>query len=90
MTSLASAAQTQESTCKSEKPQPPVLISNGLPPVPASLVEQGLFIEMAELSPRYLDSAELNTGKQFIPRRYSALGSIWQLYLVQYLNVLLI
>ena len=59
-------------TCKSEKLQPPVLISNGLPPVPATLikrVEQGLFIEMAELSPSYLDSAELITGNQHGSRK---------------------
>ena len=59
-------------TCKSEKLQPPVLISNGLPSVPATLikrVEQGLFIEMAELSPSYLDSAELITGNQHGSRK---------------------
>ena len=91
-------------TRKSKKSQSPVLISNDLPPVPASLVkrvEQGFFIEMAELSPSYFDSAEFNAGTnldhasnspQFptLWNGYSALGSIWQLYLVQSLNVLLI
>ena len=53
-----------EPASKSEKLQPPVLLSNSLPLVPARLVkrvEQGLFME---LSPGYLDSAELNTGNQ--------------------------
>jgi len=39
---------------------PPVLISNGLPPVPFRLVkheEDGLFVEMAD----YLDSVDLDT-----------------------------
>jgi len=31
--------------------------------------EEGLFIEMAELLPSYLDSVELNTGKQSRSRR---------------------
>ena len=56
-----------EASGKPVKRQPPVLISNSLPPVPAELVqrvEEGLFIEMAELSPNVLNSAELNTGKQ--------------------------
>jgi len=44
-----------------------VLISNGLPPIPARLlrrVEEGLFVEMAELSPSYLDSADCTTDDQ--------------------------
>jgi len=43
---------------------PPVLISNGLPPVLfrfVKRVEDGLFVEMAELLPDYLDSVDLNT-----------------------------
>ena len=66
MISLASTVQT--GSLFASPRQPPVLISNGLPPlVPATLikrVEQGLFIKMTELSPSYLDSAELNTGSQ--------------------------
>jgi len=44
-----------------------VLISNGLPPIPFSLlkqVEDGLFVEMAELLPSYLDSSDLNADNQ--------------------------
>ena len=47
----------------SEKLRPPVLVSNGFPPIPFRLikrVEDGLFVEMAELLPSYLDSADLN------------------------------
>ena len=43
--------------------QLPVLICDGLPPVPAHLVErinQGLFIEMSELLPDHLSSADAN------------------------------
>lgn len=43
------------------------LISNGLPPIPNKLVqrvEQGLFVEMAELLPSYLDSADFDTDGQ--------------------------
>ena len=43
------------------------MISNGLPPIPARLVkrvEDGLFVEMAELLPSYLDTADLNTDDQ--------------------------
>jgi len=43
--------------------QPPLLISDGLSPVPARLanrVKQGLFVEMAELLPDYLNSADEN------------------------------
>jgi len=43
--------------------QPPLLISDGLPPVPARLanrVKQGLFIEMTELLPDYLSSTDVN------------------------------
>jgi len=46
---------------------PPVLVSNGFPPIPFKLVkrvEDGLFVEMAELLPSYLDSADLNSGDQ--------------------------
>ena len=45
--------------------QLPVLICDGLPPVPACLVEQinqGLFIEMSELLPDHLSSADANIG----------------------------
>ena len=44
-----------------------ILISNGLPPIPVRLVkrvEDGLFVEMAELLPSYLDTADLNTDDQ--------------------------
>ena len=47
--------------------QLPILLSDGLPPVPARLVKrvkQGMFVEMAELFPDYLSSAEANTGDQ--------------------------
>ena len=50
-----------------DKHQPPILICNGLPPIPPNLVkrvEQGLFIEMSELLPERLCSAELNLGDQ--------------------------
>jgi len=56
-----------ETTGKPVKLQPPVLISNSLPPVPAELfqrVEEGLFIEIAELSPNALDSADHNMEKR--------------------------
>jgi len=49
---------------KTETLHPPVLISNGLPPVPFRLVKRvddGLFVEMAELLPDYLGSVGLNT-----------------------------
>ena len=45
------------------KTSPPILICNGIPPVPARLVkrvEEGLYIEMSELLPDHLSSAELN------------------------------
>ena len=44
-----------------------ILISNGLPPIPARLVkrvEDGLFVEMAELLSSYVDKADLNTDDQ--------------------------
>jgi len=43
------------------------MISNGLPPIPNKLVqrvEEGLFVEMAELLPSYLDSADFDTSGQ--------------------------
>ena len=67
-----------DASFKTEKLQQPILISNGLPLVPARLVrraEEGLFIEMAELLPSYLNSVELNTGKQSGLRRQNP---IWQ------------
>ena len=69
---ISVTSSDSEFTSNSEKPLPPVLISNSLPPVPASLVkwvEQELFIEMAELSLSHLDSAELNTGNQLGPHK---------------------
>lgn len=45
--------------------------SNCLPPISTKLVkrvQEGFFIEMAKLSFNYLDSAELNTGKQIQSR----------------------
>ena len=56
-----------EALYTSKKLHPPVLLRNSIPPVPlrlVKLVEAGLFVEMAELHPSYLDSAELNTGNQ--------------------------
>ena len=51
----------------------PALISNGLPPIPARLlkrVENGLFVEMAELSPSYLDSSDCSIDDQHVgPRK---------------------
>ena len=70
MISLVSTVQTQSLLASPR--QPPVLISNGLPPVPATLikrVKRGLFIKMAKLSPSYLDSAELDTGSQHKSRK---------------------
>ena len=45
---------------------PPVLISGGLPPVPAKLVkriQEGSFVEMAELLPETLSSPEYGTNE---------------------------
>ena len=45
--------------------QLPVLISDGLPPVPARLVErisQGIFVEMSELLPDHLCAADTDVG----------------------------
>ena len=56
-----------DETSPSEKSRPPVLISNGLPPIPSRLmkhVEDGLFVEMAELLPSHLDSADLNINER--------------------------
>ena len=47
--------------------QPPILLSNSLPPVPPRLVkrvEEGLFIEMFELLPDPLCSADWNSEDQ--------------------------
>ena len=60
-------SSSSEALYSSRKLHPPVLISDGIPPVPLRVlkrVEQGLFVEMAELHPNYLDSAELNMGYQ--------------------------
>ena len=49
------------------KPPPPVLISGGLPPVPAKLVKRiqdGLFVEMAELLPETLSSPEYAASEE--------------------------
>ena len=49
------------SSCKTA---PPIMISCGLPPVPAKLVKRiqdGLFVEMSELLPDKLTGAEYNT-----------------------------
>jgi len=51
----------------SEESRPPVQISNGYPPIPFRFmkrVEERLFVEMAELLPSYLDSADLNNDDQ--------------------------
>ena len=66
------ACSSTEPAFKSEKLQPPILLSNSLPPVPTKLVKmvkQGLCMEMAELSPSYLNSAEVNTGNQPVSRK---------------------
>ena len=50
-----------------DRHQPPILICNGLPPIPLRLVkrvEEGLFIEMSELLPKRLSSADFNAGDQ--------------------------
>ena len=60
-------SSSSEALHSSRKLHPPVLISDGIPPVPLRLlkqVEQGLFVEMAEVHPNYLDSVELNMGYQ--------------------------
>ena len=47
--------------------QLPILISDGLPPVPARLVKrikQGIFVEMSELLPDHLGSADANVEKE--------------------------
>ena len=49
------------------KSLPPVLISGGLPSVPAKLakrIQEGLFVEMAELLPEALSSLEYGTGDE--------------------------
>ena len=48
-----------------DRHQPPILICNSLPPVPPRLVkrvEDGLFVEMFELLPERLNSADFNAG----------------------------
>ena len=63
---LSIDSHDSDETSPSEKSRPPVLISNGLPPIPSRLmkrVEDGLFVEMAELLPSHLDSADLNINE---------------------------
>ena len=63
---MSVGSSESEATGKPVKRQPPFLISSSLPPVPAEVVQRvkkGLFIEMTEFSPNFLDSAEFNTGK---------------------------
>ena len=63
----------------SEKLHPLVLISNGLPPIPfrhVKCVEDGLFGEMAELLPSYLNSADFNTDDQCIRKQPPAVSDI--------------
>ena len=63
---LSIDSHDSDETSPSEKSRPPVLISNGLPPIPSRLmkrVEDGLFVEMAELLPSHLDSADLNVNE---------------------------
>ena len=63
----------------SEKLHPPVLVSNDLPPIPFRLVkrvEDGLFVEMAELLPSYLDSAHFNTDDQRTRKRLPVVSHI--------------
>ena len=58
---------SSEALYSSRKLYPPVLISDGISPVPLRLlkrIKQGLFVEIAELHPNYLDSVELNMGYQ--------------------------
>ena len=55
-----------QSTSHLQKMLPPVLISGGLPPVPAKLVkrtQEGSFVEMAELLPETLSSLEYGTNE---------------------------
>ena len=62
----------------SQKRSPPILICNGLPPVPAKLlkrVEDGMYIEMSELLPDHLSSAELNCSSQSTSSK-STLGEV--------------
>ena len=59
-------------TFSPKKSRPAVLISNGFPPIPFRLVkrvEDGLFVEMSELLPSYLDSADLNSNDQCVSSR---------------------
>ena len=55
------------STLHQTKSVPPVLITGGLPPVPARLVkrmQEGLFVEMAELLLETLSSSEYAAGEE--------------------------
>ena len=55
------------STLHQTKSVPPVLITGGLPPVPARLVkrmQEGLFVEMAEVLPETLSSSEYAAGEE--------------------------
>jgi len=64
---LSTDSHDSQESASPKKSRPPVLISNGLPPILFRLmkrVEDGLFVEMAELLPNYLDSAALNTDDQ--------------------------
>jgi len=57
---------TEKST-STDKPLPPKLISGGLPPIPAKLVKRiqdGLFVEMAELLVETLISPEYTVDDQ--------------------------
>ena len=58
------ATKSPEKAGSSSSPQPPILINSGLPPIPAKLVtkaQNGLFMEMADLLPQKLISAEYYT-----------------------------
>ena len=76
---LSTDSDDSDTPFPSEKLHPPVLISNGLPPIPFRLVkrvEDGLFVEMAELLPSYLDSADFNTDDQRTRKRLPVVSHI--------------
>ena len=67
MEDTANSIRTKTITQPGGKSTPPVMISPGLPPIPAKLVKRiqdGLYVEMSELLPDKLTSAEYNTGEE--------------------------
>jgi len=79
LSQILNTTQEKQHSAWSGKQELPILLSSGIPAKLVKREEDGLYIEMSELLPHHLSSAELNTSNQSttLKSKHYKIATLW-------------